>query len=182
MCRKVPRDLWLYVCVHRYSTVYLWCVYVQRQCEDLEEGNRRADGTLSTSLQRQGHRGILATGSATETTSTAHDSYTSPQPYSVRTTGIYIYVYRLQPLPVLAADVEKKKSRVSHVCVCVCVCVCAAGSREAALRSAAYDVVSQQVQEEFHPPPPPPEFLSTTRTDYHKGQRSAAAAAAVRTI
>lgn len=40
----------------------------------------------------------------------------------------------------------------------------------AALRSAAYDVVSCQVREEFHPLPSPPEYSSTTRTDYHRGE------------
>lgn len=47
------------------------------------------------------------------------------------------------------------------------------GSREVALRNAAYQMVSEQVHEEFHPPPPPPEYISTTRHDFHKGLASA---------
>ena len=61
----------------------------QRQCAGLEEGNRCADGTLSTGLHRSGHRGILAASTRMETSSTTHDSYASPQPFTVRTTGIY---------------------------------------------------------------------------------------------
>lgn len=59
----------------------------QRQCAHLEEGIRRPDGTLSPALHQQGHRGILSTGEGQETTSTAKDSYTPPQPCSVRTLG-----------------------------------------------------------------------------------------------
>ena len=61
----------------------------QRQCAGLDQENRRTDGTLSTSLHRSGHQGILAAAGSQqlETASTIHDSYGSPQQCSVRTTG-----------------------------------------------------------------------------------------------
>lgn len=123
----------------------------QRQCAGLDEGNRCADGTLSTSLHRNGHRGILASPTKIEASSTAHDSYTSPQPSTVRTTGTVATA--LQALGHSSPHYDNYYT----------------GSREAALCSAAYELVSQQVQEEFHPPPPPAEYISTTKTDYHKG-------------
>lgn len=74
--------------VYRRSTSHaLALLRFQRQCACLEAGNRCSDGTLRTSLHRDGHCGILAAGTETETSSTAHDSYTSPQPCTVRTIG-----------------------------------------------------------------------------------------------
>ena len=135
----------------------------QRQCAHLEEGIRRPDGTLSPALHQQGHRGILSTGEGQETTSTAKDSYTPPQPCSVRTLG---------------------QQRVGggegggRGC-CAPDLGSAVGKREEALRRQVYQVVSQQVHEELHPPPPPPDWSSTTRKDFSRGEPSHGSACSV---
>ena len=61
--------------------------HTQRQCAHLEEGTRRPDGTLSASLHRCGHRGLLSCGDRVDAKSTTSDSYMPPQPRVAKTIG-----------------------------------------------------------------------------------------------
>ena len=44
------------------------------------------------------------------------------------------------------------------------------GSRREALQKALYEMVSKEVENEFHPPPPPAELVSTTKHDFSRGK------------
>lgn len=61
----------------------------ERQVASLEAGNRQEDGTLTTSLHRQGHKGILTTdlSSSMQKTSTVEETFKSPEGPRVRMTG-----------------------------------------------------------------------------------------------